>query len=562
MKKNRLFLVPLMAATLSLGSCSSDSPDMGGSDNTFKGDQAFMKVRIAMADDPSTRSVTDGGYEYGSTTEQAVKSLGFKFYYKNGKFAGYGESYPTNGSITTKPNTSNGQYVEAFADAVIALQVKEGEEKPVYAVAFVNCANDDWKESTEPDLSNIDLKIGKYGSDNEGYVMTSSNYKTDGYKTEVDPTKFFETSDAAILDENPVEIHVERVAAKVTVVKKDTPENSVEKDGYTFEFTIKGFALGGTNNESFLIKNLDQSWDATTLWSSWQPENEHRCFWAKDMNYTYADDGNNLTRASYSDAVDPGKYLYCHENTFAAAGQSTSNPYNVQPYVYVTGIYTVTKGTDPDVEIVKEDLFSYAGNIHPTSEMINIMQNAIGTVLYKKNTTTSPESYDGVNLKDEGLVEIVAQDANNVILQLKKVTDGDEEKAPDVSKYFINTGTKDDPIWTTATVEKVNALLAKPIKANGFKYDATAGGHLAYFPVLIEHLNFKTGTTRDKQPVGAYGVVRNHIYQLEINSISNLGIGVFDPDVIITPDTNTKTYYLGARIRILSWKVVKQGVDL
>lgn len=561
MKKNRLFLMPLIAATLSLGSCSSDSPDMGGNDNTFKGDQAFMKVRIGMADGSATRSTTDEGYEYGSDKEQAVKSLGFKFYYNNGKFAAYGESYPVNGDITTTPNTPNGEYVEAFADAVIALTVKEGEEKPVYAVAYVNCDNDDWKVSEEPDLSDISLKINDLGSDSKGYAMTSSNYGTNGYQTKVDPAKFFETSAAAILDENPVEIHVERIAAKVTVTQKATPENSVEKDGYTFKFEVKGFALGGTNKQSFLIKNLDSSWNATTLWSSWQPDNEYRCFWAKDINYNYVDAMNQLNQSSYKDAKEPGKYIYCHENTFAAAGNSGANPYSIQPYVYITGIYKVTKGTAPNTETVTDDLFSYAGNIYQTPDMINIMQNAIGTVLYTQDTST-PANYVGVNLKDKDLVEIVAQDANNVILQLKKEKDGDEEKDPDLSGYFINTGDKDNPTWTAATVENVNALLAKPIKANGFKYDGTAGGHLAYFPVLIEHLNYKPNTTRDKQPVGAYGVVRNHIYQLEINSITNLGIGVFDPEEIISPDTNTKTYYLGAKIRILSWKVVKQGVDL
>lgn len=561
MKKNRLFLMPLIAATLSLGSCSSDSPDMGGNE-TFKGDQAFMKVRISMANDPGTRSVTDNGFENGSVKEQYIKTLGFKFYKADGTFLAYGESQ---GPITPDEQTPNGGNVEAIANAVIALTIKEGEEKPKYVVAFVNCTDTDWKLGKDNELSlnatpksDLSYQTKNYGNDDDGYAMTSSNHDSNGYLTEVDPEKFFETEAAAKLDENPVDIYVERIAAKVTV-ENSTPTNSVEKGDYTFKFTVKGFVLGGTNKSSYLIKNLDPNWNTTAPWTGWS--GDYRCFWAKDINYDYTEIQGELNYAKYNDSYSPGTYQYCHENTFPASGDnSILNPYNVQPFVYITGTYEVTKGT----EIVTEDLFSYAGNIYPATEMINIMQNAIGGVLYKKNETN--DTYDKVDLNNEGLVEIMASDANHIILQLKEEKGEDNNITyPDLTKYWIKNGDSFREA-TNNDIEAVNELLASPIKANGFKY-VKDNGHLAYFPVLIEHLNFQNNTadktyTRAEQPVGAYGIVRNHIYRLEINSITNLGIGVFDPEQIIYPDINTKTYYLGARIKILSWKVVKQGVDL
>ena len=60
-----------------------------------------------------------------------------------------------------------------------------------------------------------------------------------------------------------------------------------------------------------------------------------------------------------------------------------------------------------------------------------------------------------------------------------------------------------------------------------------------------------------------YGIVRNHIYDIAINSVSGLGTPVLDPEEVIVPQkpTNDETY-LGARINILSWRVVKQNIDL
>ena len=60
-------------------------------------------------------------------------------------------------------------------------------------------------------------------------------------------------------------------------------------------------------------------------------------------------------------------------------------------------------------------------------------------------------------------------------------------------------------------------------------------------------------------------MVRNHVYALDVTSIKNLGMGVFDPEEEIVPDdpfNEDKLYQVGANIKILSWKVVNQNVEL
>ena len=72
----------------------------------------------------------------------------------------------------------------------------------------------------------------------------------------------------------------------------------------------------------------------------------------------------------------------------------------------------------------------------------------------------------------------------------------------------------------------------------------------------IEHL----GTKEAK-----YGVVRNHVYQIDIESIKGYGSPVYSGDIgFLKPEYPTvdEASYVSAKINILSWKVVKQGVDI
>ena len=80
----------------------------------------------------------------------------------------------------------------------------------------------------------------------------------------------------------------------------------------------------------------------------------------------------------------------------------------------------------------------------------------------------------------------------------------------------------------------------------------------AYFFTHVEHFGPDAG-------VNAYGIVRNHYYEITINSIAGLGTPVSDesePEVITPEKPTDLDYNLAAKINILMWKVVRQTVDL
>ena len=61
---------------------------------------------------------------------------------------------------------------------------------------------------------------------------------------------------------------------------------------------------------------------------------------------------------------------------------------------------------------------------------------------------------------------------------------------------------------------------------------------------------------------GLFGVVRNHLYDVNINSVVGLGTPVYDPDEKIVPQKpdNDETY-IAAKVNVLSWRVANNDFD-
>lgn len=101
-------------------------------------------------------------------------------------------------------------------------------------------------------------------------------------------------------------------------------------------------------------------------------------------------------------------------------------------------------------------------------------------------------------------------------------------------------------------------------------------GGKAYFTIPIKHLGFyrsgnanvgKMGTEKNfdwtKVLSGDFGLVRNHVYTIEVSEILGLGNGIPNPSDPIVPPTDPEEYFIGARIIVLNWAVVPtQSVKL
>ena len=142
---------------------------------------------------------------------------------------------------------------------------------------------------------------------------------------------------------------------------------------------------------------------------------------------------------------------------------------------------------------------------------------------------------------------------------------GDGVKVPLTHVYFQLDNTKsldwhikdNNGTPTSVTAEWVNTELAKLEPALLYE-----DGQTFYF-VDVKHLPV-SNTTVDK---GEYGIVRNHIYNVKINSIGGYGSPIYigdsylkDPEYPIVPEDEGS--FVSAQVKILSWRLVDQLVDI
>ena len=163
----------------------------------------------------------------------------------------------------------------------------------------------------------------------------------------------------------------------------------------------------------------------------------------------------------------------------------------------------------------------------------------------------------------------VSLDPSDFILE-KDATAGESYEAAvnlklvdGITTVYTITSVNGNQTATEVTAAEANAALAKYTET----VEYWNGGRTYYFIPIVQNSALKVNPKDPKaDPVeylGLYGVVRNHWYQLTVNSINGLGTAVPDPDEVIIPIIpEEKDYYIAAEINILQWKVVTQSVDL
>ena len=185
-----------------------------------------------------------------------------------------------------------------------------------------------------------------------------------------------------------------------------------------------------------------------------------------------------------------------------------------------------------------------------------LAQLQLNGMIYKVTKTTEGETtnvaYNGLTENDVKFITALDADANGVTESetttgrykvYLQVTDAD-------AKYsYSSANNQDENTWKSAA--EINAALAEK-----FHNLQVYKGGMTYYYFPIEHLG-------EEGKVGQYGVVRNHIYACNVNTIAGLGTPVYDPDQTIYPEKpeNEETY-IAAKINILSWRVVPSNVDL
>ncbi len=569
----------------------------------------YMTISV-MDTNTSTRAGID--YEDGVEDENTVTLISFFFFKENGDPALVIENNGNCINCTAGEFKENDNNTDKNVSKTITatIQLKGSNIKDnLYSVAAVLNWHDFKKDPKNLSLSQLKEECGNYAAyltysnvptpynkDTEipSIIMSSSSYSdnsgTDKFTVET-AGHIADSEKEAVT--NPVVIHVERLVAKVRLstdfkdgpdkmtnvtcgekngctaialkdkegnyMKAKTTEESEEKQIYVI---FENWNLHNTAQKSWLIKRIDGKWELDGWEESmknWNAPEKFRSYWAQN----HPDVIDNLKHFSYEDAKGEldKDWFYCLEN--AADGKNgekvvydPDNDVTNRTQIFVKGRLVTLEGTvATPLQLAEWGAKRYTVDGAKTT-MLSQVNKSILIRKYdpeKKEYTYSslPESMVRlISAKDAGLADYEFENDKRYLsylrLQEEPVFPQEYEKAffkdSDGNRFGTKEGEEDS---LEKDIQAVNTTLLQ-VRGASIWLDGQT-----YYYADIEHF----GTNPES---GKYGVVRNHIYDIHITDVRNLGTPVLDPtEVIVTQ--KTKDMLLESRIDILSWRVVDMG---
>lgn len=518
MRKSQILLGSLALLSMGLYSCSSEEPANNGNNTTVDGDR-YMAVRISTAG-MGTRAEGDPVYEdaVGNEAQITAENVRFYFFTKDGDaFKMTGSNINADYEATSnmvKPSMITSNKEQDGNEAVLSGTLVLGKPEagylgtvPYQVLCVVNgtFANYDNKSLTEV-LAEIENAPSVWSS----FVMTSSSYSdgTNVVYTSTVADKIETTPEAA--QENPVQIYIERLAAKVRVAGLktwdvqaldedgnvvDTKFTVFDKDGNptetSFKVTLTGWTLHHTATEAYGIKHIAANGNYFT---GWNLPDYHRSFWSVTKD--------NLSVAS-------GNYDIADAATFPYGNFETSKPTENIAYCYENTSYPVASASDRSQDA--------------TAIVFR------GVIEDEQGNPVNLTKWSGVYFLENDLKENIANSWNTDV----------ENKD--------NQITVDDIYFSEPEANVYKALA----KINGVETELGfdniqrwVDGQTSYY-ANIKHLG------------GKFGVVRNHIYDYTLSNVIGLGIPGNDDDTPEEVDT-----YVAAYINVLTWRVVSNSLIL
>lgn len=516
------------------------------------GEKEQSYVAVTFTADGVTRA---DEYVVGTNEERAVQSAYIFFFDKNGNaFTVNGkESHPGNVNYVSVmdqmdggPNDDDGDAmpnVSDIKDKVIVLERYKGEY-PSQVVAVIN-----WTPKKSYSLSELKKEISTLGNDTDGYVMSNSVYLNANGET-VDAVALTEANIAKNESDakaNPIVIHVERIAARVDFAAlnngrfniertvMDTVDDQVNGSANETEVyaQIVGFELYNDYDKSWLIKKVNENWGLgdAVVGFNWNESGRYRSFWATSLSPA---DGENFPANRFSWSSDNTKlddqkpWVYCGENT-----REWTKENDVRTKVIVKAQLVDVNGNP--VEVVSWWGKEYVGEDH----LKIVVANTLNHTYFK----LVGSEYVGIEPQDLACVARNSWEKNAYEVYFCIAQDKKGEKW---HKYVENR-------YDEIALDKLNEELKEVQPALVYKKGMT------YYYTDIRHLDKSYEGKRAE-----YGVVRNHIYSVNITDITGYGTPVYDPNIEFeTPEhpVGIETY-VAAQINILSWKVVDNTTTL
>lgn len=554
---------------------------MGGGNNNV--DVSYLSVNIQNVGEVMSRAEYNedkygGTYEDGTEAESKISDV--RFYFFNADGSPYilkkststekDKNWMTPGTITPdgKDHTTS---VEQITKEVLVIA---GQERvaPHSVVAVIN--SNTLTTLGEGALSLTDLRDKQ---DNQFYttttttatpekfVMANSIYMKDGKEEYAVPVTGHVSTTEEGAKANPIDIYVERVAAKVNTTCDTNEGWKIGTDDWnngkwTYQLADKlfskydvfvvvdGWSVADANGRATVEKaTLNSTWSNDLLGiNPWTTGDYHRCFW--ETSVPFVDGTNEVLNKPFkniSSTIADG-VVYTLPNTPKATTDFADKMENSLTKVIVAAhlYYKDEAGVAHQAEICKYKGIQYLSK----EDVLTVVANENKSKYFKKTTTTDPEGHN---------VDVYTSISKDDLTFATSAPEGSEAKLKD---YEVIPQFKSDAEIYDAGHKRLNeaevAEANKTLAVEANKAQVRREGRVYYY-TPIRHLASEEGK------LGYYGVVRNHSYKVNLQKVSGFGTPVYNPDKVIDPTLpEEENIYLAAKIKVLSWRVVKSDVNL
>lgn len=583
--KKFTMLSSVLASALMLGVASCSSEDVAGGDaQNGKGTTSFLAVNLKTVGNAPTGNARQtranspkGGrtYEDGEGKENAIKSV--RFYFFNADGTPYilnnvnGKGNYIDREVKVNPGDQS-QTVEGITETVLVLN-GENHVAPASMLTVINPdINPGLLKDGAPLRWSVMRKelVGTKFYDDDHFMMSNSTYEEAGNDicTTQLTGKTYASSDDA--QSHPVNVYVERVNAKVnanvvgTNFEKETADvifdginmkdnqktkvgvltlakedgTSDKKDIFAY---IVGWGLATENGRAELFKQIDTQKFTDEILGiyPWSSADYHRSFWALSVPFGgTGEDKNEPLNHPFSEYTNKlGEAVYTLPNTPTEVIDD-AHVYDNTLTKFVVAARLAYK--DADGNLKPAEICEYKGQeFLGTDNLKKTFVKEISRFYKKVSAPGEPDKYENLTPSDITFTTTAPSgtEAKNYVVFAALAN-------PNITLYEKKGGN-----WEVADKAVVNKMLQEA------PAEVRKGG-MAYYYTTIKHLG-------EVGKLGEYGIVRNHSYQISLNSIKGFGTPVYDPNKIIVPTipSDDKTY-LAAKINVLSWRVVPSTVDL
>ena len=598
MKFKPMIIGSMTAMAAMFSACSSDEPAMDG--NTPEGNLAdkYVSVSIEMPNDMGSRSITENDYEDGTKEESDINNIVFFFFDSNDNCVDV--RIESSNKLTEPGNNLNPAITKK---GTVELRLNAGIDYKKVAIAIntttqgaTNLKNQvtsvaKLREITKDYRENVKT-VGQMMSNSVYYEATDYKAKpsASALRDVVNITeKNIYTAaekDFDISGKEAVEIFVERVLAKVVVTpnlnmndyyileadgKKLTtlplydPETLDSKEVKIVP-TIEGMILNVKTPWASLIKKTDVTFGYTTGATDykafqWNDPQNKRSYWAATSVFGGED---KLEYFSWNEAVNQnldGFTEYVNPNTSASTPEANNDGHSDN-----TKVMVVATLKDEDGNAV--DLVGYGADYMLASSLNIIAMNTANDAIHRADLS-SIASETTRKAVEVALSKVDIKASEFEIAQKNVAEKGEPGDLAWEAKVVYNGNLESylddvtDPSVKGAALTAMTTAMdaaVKQINTPTIKYWKEGR---TYFYTNIRHQGFY-GLVGNGDNNFLYGVVRNHVYKVNISGIYGLGTPVINPGEPINPDRPKDEIpsYMKVNINVLKWRIVENNATI